>query len=213
MMFLGINIFLWIAFIFSIVVVAGAAYVVYWAYKSFSVQKKAMERGSLVNLRGTKKTSQEIAEEEEEAYEESHAFFSDNDDIFSTSTSNGFGMENDPVVEEYIEETGLNSKESITLQEVQYEDYDTERTGKLSSGRIVQKINRDPSKNQGASSIWDADPEPSRDVFEEDDVLNEGFSNVWDDDSDEIPETEAAPTRTENPFATRKSLRQQERGL
>ena len=61
MMFLGINIFLWIAFIFSIVVVAGAAYVVYWAYKSFSVQKKAMERGSLVNLRGTKKTSQEIA--------------------------------------------------------------------------------------------------------------------------------------------------------
>ena len=84
--------------------------------------------------------------------------------------------------------------------------------GSSQVGACPEEINRDPSKNQGASSIWDADPEPSRDVFEEDDVLNEGFSNVWDDDSDEIPETEA-PTRTENTFATRKSLRQQERGL
>lgn len=213
MMFLGINIFLWIAFIFSVLVLVGVSYVLYWTYKSYSVQKKIMEKGSLVNLKSTKKTSQEIAEEEEEAYDDSQSFFSDNDDIFSTSTSSGFDVENEPVEEEYVEETALNSKESITLQEVQYEDYDKERTGRLSSGRVIQKINRDPSKNKGASSIWDTAPEPEQNVSEEDDVLNDGFSNVWDDDdSDEIEEIEA-PTRTENPFTTRRSLRQQERGL
>lgn len=230
MMFLGISIWLWMAFIFSLAVIGGTIYVLYNVYKVYSVQKQAAERNKPLS----KRISETVSEDNEEEIEEDSgpSFFADNDDIFISEAPSLPKLEEEEGYE-YVERTELSSKEPITLQELQYEEYDKEKTGRLSSGKIVQKISRDPSRNTGASSIWDLEdstpiaPRPVEDDFpkrrrdihrqapastvsDDDTILNEyNGDDVWEDEADDSN----IPVKPSSALPTRKSLRQQERGL
>lgn len=213
-MFLGISIWLWIAFLFSLIVTVGALYIVFYAYKTYAVQKKAAEKNAVFSTR-TPKENLIIEEDENDIKEDNNSFFSAEDDIFSSSTQNSlleksFSSENDDDFE-YVEEAHLHSQRSVKLQELQYEDVDIAKTDRLSNGKIISKLPTS-SKAEEVSSIWDDDFSQDTNTLVSEDKDTKEQSSLFDLEdswSDDIEDNNQFPSSS-GPFPTRRSLRQQE---
>lgn len=212
-MFLGISIWLWIAFLFSLIVTIGALYVVFYAYKTYSVQKKAAEKTAVFSTR-TPKTTLATNQKEEESQDKDHSFFSADDDIFSSSTQNTFleeaSYEKNEDDLEYVEETHLHSQKSVKLQELQYEDVDNKKTDKLSNGKIISQLPTSSQKEE-LSSIWDDDfSQDDNDLKSDNSKEGSSLFDLEDSWSDDVDGKDDFPSSPSGPFPTRRSLRQQE---